>query len=90
MFFPFAANGRAMTAGREDGFVRVTAKEGGGEILGIHAVGAGVSEIAASFALAMEMGAGLEDVAGAIHAHPTRSEAFHEACLRALGHALHV
>ena len=88
--FPFAANGRAMTAGREDGFVRVTAKEGSGEILGIHAVGAGVSEMAASFALSLEMGAGLEDVAGTIHAHPTRGEAFHEACLRALGHALHV
>ena len=88
--FPFAANGRAMTAGREDGFVRVTAREGSGEILGIHAVGAGVSELAAGFALAMEMGAGLEDVAGTVHAHPTRGEAFHEACLRALGHALHV
>lgn len=88
--FPFAANGRAMTAGREDGFVRVTARAGSGEILGIHAVGAGVSEMAASFALALEMGAGLEDVAGTIHAHPTRGEAFHEACLRALGHALHV
>jgi len=88
--FPFAANSRAMTTGREDGFVRVTAREGSGEILGIHAVGAGVSEMAASFALAMEMGAGLEDVAGTVHAHPTRGEAFHEACLRALGHALHV
>jgi dihydrolipoamide dehydrogenase len=88
--FPFAANGRAMTAGREDGFVRVTARAGNGEILGIQAVGAGVSEMAASFALAMEMGAGLEDVAGTVHAHPTRGEAFHEACLRALGHALHV
>ena len=88
--FPFAANGRAMTAGREDGFVRVTAREGSGEILGIQAVGAGVSEMAAGFALAIEMGAGLEDVAGTVHAHPTRGEAFHEACLRALGHALHV
>lgn len=88
--FPFSANGRAMTAGREDGFVRVTAKEGSGEILGIHAVGAGVSEMASAFALAVEMGAGLEDVAGTVHGHPTRGEAFHEACLRALGHALHV
>lgn len=88
--FPFAANGRAMTTGREDGFVRVTAREGSGEVLGIQAVGAGVSEMAAAFALAMEMGAGLEDVAGTVHAHPTRGEAFHEACLRALGHALHV
>lgn len=88
--FPFAANGRAMTAGHEDGFVRVTAREGSGEILGVHAVGAGVSEMAAAFALAIEMGAGLEDVADTVHAHPTRGEAFHEACLRALGHALHM
>jgi dihydrolipoamide dehydrogenase len=88
--FPFAANGRAMSVGREDGFVRVTAKADSGEILGIHAVGAGVSELAAGFALALEMGAGLEDVAGTIHAHPTFGEALHEACLHALGRALHV
>ncbi|MCB1399913.1 MAG: dihydrolipoyl dehydrogenase, partial [Rhodobacteraceae bacterium] len=60
------------------------------EILGIQAVGAGVSEMAGGFALALEMGARLEDVAGTIHAHPTRAEALHEACLRTLGHALHI
>ncbi|WP_366942785.1 hypothetical protein, partial [uncultured Paracoccus sp.] len=41
-------------------------------------------------ALALEMGARLEDIAGTIHAHPTRGEALHEACLRALGQALHI
>ena len=88
--FPFAANGRAMTAGRDDGFIRVTARADTQEILGIQAVGEGVSEMAAGFALALESGALIADVTGTIHAHPTRGEALHEACLRALGHALHI
>jgi dihydrolipoamide dehydrogenase len=90
--FPFSANGRAlsMDAGDEGGFVRVLAREDDHRILGIQAVGAHVSELSAEFALALEMGALLEDVAGTIHVHPTLSEAFHEACLRALGHAIHI
>ncbi|CAM3192497.1 dihydrolipoamide dehydrogenase [Paracoccus aminovorans] len=88
--FPFAASGRAMTAGDEAGFVRVTAREDTHELLGIQAVGAGVAELAGGFALALEMGARVEDIAGTVHAHPTRGEALHEACLRALGQALHI
>jgi dihydrolipoamide dehydrogenase len=49
-----------------------------------------VSELSAAFALAIEMGARLEDIAGTIHAHPTRSEAVMEAALKALGSALHI
>ena len=49
-----------------------------------------VSELSAEFALALEMGATLEDVAGTIHVHPTLGEAFHESALRALGHAIHI
>jgi dihydrolipoyl dehydrogenase len=88
--FPFQANGRAMTLGVEDGFVRVTARADNHLVLGIQAVGAGVSELAAAFGLALEMGARLEDVAGTIHAHPTLGEAFHEASLLGLGEALHI
>lgn len=88
--FPFSANGRAMTMEGEDGFVRVVARADNHVILGVQAVGKGVAELSASFALALEMGARLEDVAGTIHAHPTQSEAFHEASLRTLGHALHI
>jgi dihydrolipoamide dehydrogenase len=88
--FPFQANGRAMTLGVESGFVRVTARADNHLVLGIHAVGAGVSELAASFSLALEMGARLEDIAGTVHAHPTLGEALHEASLKALGEALHV
>ena len=88
--FPFQANGRALTLGAEDGFVRVTARADNHLVLGIAAVGAGVSELSAAFGLALEMGARLEDIGGTIHAHPTLGEAFHEASLRALGEALHI
>jgi dihydrolipoamide dehydrogenase len=87
--FPFAASGRAMTIAGEDGFVRVVARADNHLVLGIQAVGQGVSELSAGFALALEMGARLEDIAGTIHAHPTLSEAFQEAALKALGHGLH-
>jgi dihydrolipoamide dehydrogenase len=88
--FPFAANGRAMTMLAEDGFIRITARADNHLVLGIQAVGQGVSELSAAFSLAIEMGARLEDIAGTIHAHPTMSEAFPEAALRALGHAIHI
>jgi dihydrolipoyl dehydrogenase len=88
--FPFQANGRAMTMERTDGFIRVVARADNHIVLGIQGVGAGISELAAHFGLAIEMGARLEDIAGTIHAHPTQSEAVQEACLAALGHALHV
>ncbi|MBD9652347.1 dihydrolipoyl dehydrogenase [Ensifer sp. ENS09] len=88
--FPFQANGRAMTTLAEDGFVRIVARADNHLVLGIQAVGHGVSELSASFSLAIEMGARLEDIAGTIHAHPTQSEAFQESALKALGHALHI
>ena len=88
--FPFSANGRAMTKLGEEGFVRVVARADKHLVLGVQAVGRDVSELAAPFALALEMGARLEDIAGTIHAHPTQGEAFQEAALRALGHALHI
>jgi dihydrolipoamide dehydrogenase len=59
-------------------------------VLGLQAVGAHVAELSGEFALALEMGAVLEDIAGTIHVHPTLSEATHEAALRALGHAIHI
>src|SRR5262249_21100923 len=83
--FPFSANGRAMSMDAADngGFVRVVARASDHRVLGIAAVGAHAAELSAEFATVMEMGALLEDVAGTIHVHPTLSEAFHEAALRA-------
>ncbi len=88
--FPFSANGRAMTIESTDGFVRVVARKSDHRIIGWQAVGGAVSELAAGFTQSIELGAQLEDIAGTIHAHPTLGEAVQEACLRALGHALHI
>ena len=90
--FPFAANGRAlsMAAGDDGGFVRVVARKTDHRIVGVQAVGQHISELVATFTMAIETGLVLEDVAGIIHAHPTLGEAFHEASLKALGHAIHI
>jgi dihydrolipoamide dehydrogenase len=63
---PFSANGRALTEGDEEGFVRVVARADNHLVLGIQAVGRGVSELAAGFGLALEMGARLEDLVGTV------------------------
>jgi dihydrolipoamide dehydrogenase len=90
--FPFAASGRAlsMNAGEDGGFVRVIARADNRRVLGVQAVGAHISEMSGEFTTAIEMGAVIEDVAGVIHAHPTLSEAFGEAALRAIGAAIHI
>lgn len=88
--FPFAANGRAMSMEAEDGFIRIVARADNNLVLGVQAAGRGVSELSTAFGLALEMGATLDDIAGTIHAHPTLGEAFQEASLRTLGHALHI
>lgn len=88
--FPFKANGRAMSLQREDGFVRVVTQKETNVILGLHAVGAGVSELSAAFSIAIEMGACAEDIAATVHAHPTLSEGLQEACMAAIGFGLHI
>ena len=88
--FPLAANGRTLTLDENTGFVRVVARADNHLVVGIQAVGHQVAELAASFGLAMGMGAVLEDIAGTIHTHPTIGEAFGEAALSALGHPIHI
>ena len=88
--FPVPANGRAMTMLGEEGFVRVIARADNHVVLGIQAVGQGVSELSAAFSLAHRDGR----AAGGHRRHhprpPDPSEAFPEAAMRALGHALHI
>ena len=88
--FPFAANGRAMSMERTDGFVRVVYQEATGLVTGLQAVGAGAAELSGEFALAIEMCATVTDIADTIHAHPTLGETVQEMGHMALGHALHV
>ena len=88
--FPFRASGRAMTLDATDGFVKTVADADTKRILGIHIVGAGASELVSEGALAIEMGAFLDDLSGTIHPHPTLSEGLMESVEAALGEAIHV
>lgn len=89
--FPFAAIGKALTmqAGEDGGFVRVVARADDQVIVGIQAVGAHVAELSNEFALALEMGAVVDDLAATIHVHPTLGEATMEAALATFGKAIH-
>jgi len=88
--FPFAALGRAIANADTDGFVKVVIDATTKEVLGIHVVGNGASDIIAEAALAIEMGALADDLSLTIHAHPTLSEAIMEAAKASLGEAIHI
>ncbi|MGQ4556285.1 dihydrolipoyl dehydrogenase [Halobellus sp. GM3] len=86
---PLRASGRALSMGETDGFVRIVADEASGIVLGGQLVGPHASELVAEVALAVEMSATLEDVAGTVHTHPTLAEAVMEAAENAQGRAIH-
>ena len=87
--FQFSANGRALSIGHAEGFVKVVGDEKTGLLLGVHIVGPEASDLIASAALGIEMGATVEDVALTVHTHPTLSECVMEAAEDFLGHAIH-
>ncbi|AFD00633.1 pyruvate dehydrogenase complex E3, dihydrolipoamide dehydrogenase [Methanocella conradii HZ254] len=82
--FPFTANGKAVSMGKAEGFVKVIAEKGTHRILGVHVVGPGAFDILQEGVLAIEMGARLEDIMLTLHPHPTLCEAVKEACAAAL------
>jgi dihydrolipoamide dehydrogenase len=88
--FHFGALGRAVAIGHGDGFVKVVGDRASKLLLGVTICGHEASDLIAEAALALEMGAYLEDVALTVHAHPTLPEAFMEACKAALGEAIHM
>jgi dihydrolipoamide dehydrogenase len=88
--FPFVALGRAIANADTDGFVKVVIDGDSKEVLGIHVVGNGASDIIAEAALAIEMGALADDISLTIHAHPTLPEAIMEAAKASLGEAIHI
>ena len=87
--FPFAASGKALGAGHPDGFVKVITNKARGEIVGVHAIGHGVTDLIAEMSLAMTSEATAHDILAAVHPHPTLSEAVMEATAVALGEAIH-
>ncbi|MDA1076410.1 MAG: dihydrolipoyl dehydrogenase [Proteobacteria bacterium] len=88
--FPFAASGRALAANDSDGMVKILADAETDRILGVHVLGPQASELVAQAVIAMEFGASAEDLGLTMFAHPTLSEAMHEAALSVAGHAIHM
>jgi dihydrolipoamide dehydrogenase len=86
---PFLANGRALGQGDTTGFVKMLACAKTDRILGVHVIGNNASELIAEAVVAMEFGASSEDIARICHAHPTLSEAMHEAALAVDKRSLH-
>lgn len=88
--FPFQASGKAQAVGETDGFVKLVIGELHGEILGAHIIGNEATELIAELGLAINSELTLEDIEATIHAHPTLSEAVHEAAGQAEGKAIHI
>jgi dihydrolipoamide dehydrogenase len=87
--FSYGANGRAVSLGAAEGFVKLVADAETGLLLGAQVAGTEASNLIAELGLAIEMGATLEDIALTIHAHPTLGEMVMEAAEVALGHPIH-
>ncbi len=88
--YPFAANSRARAMGESTGLVKILADSRSDRILGVHILGPNASELITEAVLAMEFDASSEDIARTIHAHPSLSEAIHEAALGVDDRALHI
>ena len=88
--FPFAASGRAMAVNETAGMVKMIADKETDRILGVHIVGPTAGDMVAQAVIAMEFGSSAEDIAMTMFAHPTVSEALHEAALAVHGHAIHI
>jgi dihydrolipoamide dehydrogenase len=88
--FPFSASGRALAAGEPEGFVKLIFDDQDGELLGVHMIGEGVTEMLAELVMAKKLEATEDEIIEAIHPHPTFSEAIMEAAGVADGRAIHL
>lgn len=87
--FPFAVNGRALAAGESAGFVKFVADAKTDRLLGMHVIAPNASDIVHQGMIAMEFVSSIEDLQLMTFAHPTYSEAVHEAALSVDGRAIH-
>ncbi len=88
--FPFSVSGRAIAANDTHGLVKILADAESDQILGVHILGNQASELIAQAVIAMEFDASAEDLGLTMFAHPSLSEAVHEAALAVGGHAIHM
>ncbi len=87
--FPLSANGKAMTEGTNEGFVRILSDLKYGEVLGVQIVAPNATDMIAEASAYMQLESTIYDVASTVHAHPTISEVFMEAGFEAVDKAIH-
>ena len=87
--FNFRGLGKAIATGHQDGFVKVVCEKKFGEVLGVHMIGAHVTDMIHEGAIAINLEATIESMTDTIHAHPTMCEAVLEAFEDAHGLAIH-
>ena len=88
--FPYGGNGRALSLGSADGFVKLVTRKEDGVVIGAQIAGANASDIISELGLAIESGLTAEDIALTIHAHPTLGEMVMEAAEVAIGSPIHM
>jgi len=88
--FPYLANGRALTLGEREGFVKIVSDRETDEILGVHILGSNATELIGEAAIAMRLECTSQELGKAIHAHPTLSEAIMEAARALSRKAIHI
>lgn len=88
--FPLYANGKSLIMGQGNGLVKFVVDEATEEILGIHMAGPRATDLMAEGAMALRLEATVDEVISTVHAHPTVSEAFHEAAHAVHGSAIHL
>ncbi|MCL4511714.1 MAG: dihydrolipoyl dehydrogenase [Bacteroidetes bacterium] len=88
--FPFTANGKAIATNESVGFVKLIFDAKYGELLGVHILGHGATEMIAELGVAKKLETTANEISRTVHAHPTLSEAVMEAAEDALGHAIHI
>ena len=87
--FPFAGNGRALSLGKTEGFIRLVTTVEDHVIIGAQIAGVGASDMVSELALAIESGMNAEDIALTIHPHPSLGEIVMDASELALGLPIH-
>lgn len=88
--FMFGANGKALSLGEGDGFIKILSLKEDDTIIGVHIMGPHASDLIHEGALAINNKLSVEDIKGTVHAHPTLSEAFYEAALGLKKEAIHI
>jgi dihydrolipoamide dehydrogenase len=88
--FPFQALGKAQAIGEKEGFVKVIDEEGTDKLLGVHIIGPQATNLIQEAVEVIKLGGRSSDIAWAIHAHPTLSEAVMEAAENIFGKAIHI